>query len=72
MNDAVEKAQKDYKSDIFGFGETFYRQDVKRWYKMKRDWNRIYAEDLTVDLDAKVQIRRLGTLNNSYMKQMKH
>jgi spore germination protein KC len=39
---------------------------------MKRDWNRIYAEDLTVDLDAKVQIRRLGTLNNSYMKQMKH
>ncbi|PVE75324.1 Ger(x)C family spore germination protein [Priestia megaterium] len=72
MNDAVEKAQKNYKSDIFGFGEAFYRQDVKRWYKMKRDWNRIYAEDLTVDLDAKVQIRRLGTLNNSYMKQMKH
>ncbi|WP_372584111.1 Ger(x)C family spore germination C-terminal domain-containing protein [Priestia megaterium] len=72
MNDAVEKAQKTYKSDIFGFGEAFYRQDVKRWYKMKRDWNRIYAEDLTVDLDAKVQIRRLGTLNNSYMKQMKH
>ncbi|ADE68304.1 MULTISPECIES: Ger(x)C family spore germination protein [Priestia] len=72
MNDAVEKAQKTYKSDIFGFGEAFYRQDVKRWYKMKREWNRIYAEDLTVDLDAKVQIRRLGTLNNSYMKQMKH
>lgn len=37
---------------------------------MKNRWDEIFATDLEVNLKVDVQIRRLGTLNNSYMKEM--
>ncbi|TYR80322.1 Ger(x)C family spore germination protein [Priestia megaterium] len=70
MENAIKAARKKYKSDIFGFGEVFYRQDVKQWNKMKDNWDGIFASDLEVELDVKIQIRRLGTLNDSYVEKM--
>nr|WP_277716773.1 Ger(x)C family spore germination C-terminal domain-containing protein [Priestia flexa]WEZ07751.1 Ger(x)C family spore germination C-terminal domain-containing protein [Priestia flexa] len=70
MRRAIKRAQNEYQSDVFGFGEVFYRQNVKDWNKMKNRWDEIFATDLEVNLKVDVQIRRLGTLNNSYMKEM--
>ncbi|MCG2969066.1 Ger(x)C family spore germination C-terminal domain-containing protein, partial [Escherichia coli] len=61
MRRAIKRAQNEYQSDIFGFGEVFYRQNVKDWNKMRNRWDEIFATDLEVNLKVDVQIRRLGT-----------
>ncbi|MDD9265650.1 Ger(x)C family spore germination protein [Paenibacillus sp. GCM10023248] len=63
MNAVIRKA-KENKTDIFAFGEAIEDASPKTWAKIKRDWPDIFAE-LPVEISTEVQIRRLGTTNNS-------
>jgi spore germination protein KC len=63
MEAAVHKAQ-DNKADIFGFGEAIEDANPKYWLKIRKDWDKYFA-DLKVTFNVDVQIRRLGTTNNS-------
>ncbi len=66
----IEKVQEKYKVDIFGFGETMHRSNPKYWKKVKGEWDRIFV-DLPVDVNVDVKIRRLGTVSNSFLEEMK-
>ncbi len=55
----IQKAQKKYQSDIFGFGEVLFRQHAQQFKKAKNEWNRRFA-DAYADIDVKVKIRRTG------------
>ncbi|MDK2918909.1 MAG: spore germination protein [Candidatus Petromonas sp.] len=70
MEKAVKRAQKDFKSDIFGFGEAIHRTDPKAWKELKEDWNKKF-ENLEVNIKVTVKIRRLGTIFNSLQKEIK-
>jgi spore germination protein KC len=67
---AIKKVQKQYKVDIFGFGEVFRRNDPKTWKKLENKWDKQFA-NLPVNVNIDVNIRRLGTVNNSYLEEMK-
>jgi spore germination protein KC len=67
MMAAIRKAQKN-NADIFGFGEAIEDADPKSWTHMKSDWDSYFA-DLDVSIDIDLQIRRLGTINNSLMER---
>lgn len=69
MMDAIRKAQKQYKSDIFGFGDAIHRADPKSWEKWKKDWDRMFA-DVTVTTKVDVKLRRTGKVGNSFIKNM--
>jgi spore germination protein KC len=58
---AIEKTQS-LKSDIFGFGNAFYRKYYKEWLKMEENWPEIFAE-LPVEIDVRATIKRTGMVN---------
>lgn len=56
----VDAAQKEYKSDIFGFGQQVYKKYPKEWNsKYKKNWDQEFAE-LKVNINPKVFVRRIG------------
>lgn len=66
---AVSKAKKLH-TDVFGFGEAIHRADPKYWKTVEKDWNKVF-KDVTVHVVADVKLRRTGTINNSFIKDMK-
>ncbi|WP_243388038.1 Ger(x)C family spore germination protein [Bacillus kexueae] len=66
---AIEKAQKDFQSDIFGFGDVIYRKHPKEWKKLKKNWDETFAS-MPIHVNADFRIRRLGTVGNSFLEEM--
>ncbi len=65
----IRKVQKDFKSDIFGFGEAIHREDPKYWAKVEDHWDEEFAK-LPVRVDVDVKIRRTGTETNSFITEL--
>lgn len=38
----IKKMQTEYKSDILGLGQSFYKEYPKQWEKIKNDWRKIF------------------------------
>ncbi|QXM05082.1 Ger(x)C family spore germination protein [Crassaminicella indica] len=52
----IKKVQKEYDSDIFGFGSIIEREHPKLWKEIKDDWDKIF-KDLKIEVKAEVNIR---------------
>ncbi|NQX71400.1 Ger(x)C family spore germination protein [Paenibacillus alba] len=65
---AVIQKAKQNKADIFGFGEAIEDVAPKTWTLMKSDWGNEFAK-LKVKIDVDIQIRRVGTINNSLIER---
>ncbi len=70
METSINKVQNKFKVDVFGFGEVIHRSDPKAWKKMKKDWDKTFV-DIPVNVKVDIKIRRLGTVNNSFLEEMK-
>ncbi|UNC93842.1 Ger(x)C family spore germination protein [Candidatus Contubernalis alkalaceticus] len=60
----VKKAQKEFKTDIFGFGEVIRREYPKFWREIKDDWNSEFVE-LPVSIAVETKIKQLGQITES-------
>ncbi len=58
---ALDKSQKEFKSDIFGFGDIIHRKYPTEWHKIADRWEEIYPE-IEVSLEVSAKIRRTGML----------
>ncbi|RKN86082.1 Ger(x)C family spore germination protein [Paenibacillus ginsengarvi] len=65
LDKVVDKAQKKYKSDIFGFGEVIQRDEPKAWERLVDDWATIFPH-IQVNFKLDIKIRRTGTQSNSF------
>jgi spore germination protein KC len=70
MEEVITKAKEDFKSDIFGFGETIHRQHPKAWKKLKGNWDETF-QDLEISFNINYKIRRIGTISDSFQKDIK-
>ncbi|MBT2618876.1 MULTISPECIES: Ger(x)C family spore germination protein [unclassified Bacillus (in: firmicutes)] len=70
MGNAIQSVQEQKKVDIFGFGEAIYRAEPKAWEQLKKDWDNEF-QDLSVDVKYDLQIRRVGTVGNSFLEKLK-
>ncbi len=61
----IEKCQKEFKSDIFGFGMRVYDKNVKYWHESKEKWNTEIFPNMTVNIEVDGNIVRNGLLINS-------
>lgn len=63
--DTVSKLQKEFKRDAIGLGEHLRQSHYKAWKKMEGDWEsgEQYFTQCEVEFKAKVNIRRVGTVN---------
>ncbi|MBN2982943.1 MULTISPECIES: Ger(x)C family spore germination protein [Cohnella] len=63
----AEKAQKEYRSDIFEFGKHLYREHYGVWQQIKDDWDS--GENLfsgcTIRVEAKVRLHVVGSIQKA-------
>ncbi|KEQ24543.1 Ger(x)C family spore germination protein [Paenibacillus tyrfis] len=65
----IKKAQQQFKTDIFGFGEVMRRSEPAFWQKEKARWSE-YFQKLTVDVKSDIKLRRSGRVGNSFIREM--
>ncbi|HPD01686.1 MAG TPA: Ger(x)C family spore germination C-terminal domain-containing protein, partial [Acetivibrio sp.] len=66
---ALNKAQKELKTDIFGFGEEIHRKHPKLWKKLKKEWSNKFP-DLPVNITVEVETKQLGGIGKPlFMKE---
>lgn len=70
ITQSVEKSQKRYKSDIFGFGEQIHKKAPDKWNEIKMNWKEMYP-DIKVDINVNIKIRRVGTITNPFHNELK-
>lgn len=69
IEQTIHKVQDEYKTDIFGFGETIYRTYPKVWDEIKEEWREHFAT-LDVQVKVEVDIKQLGTIGNPLKKDI--
>ncbi len=62
---AIEKAQKEFESDIFGFGQAMHRQHPKKWREIKENWDDYFAK-AAVNVSVKSAINRSGEIKQPF------
>ncbi|GED17733.1 Ger(x)C family spore germination protein [Aneurinibacillus migulanus] len=66
---SIRKAKK-LGTDIFGFGEAVHRGAPRYWKKNKKHWDKNFI-DLPVEIKVEAKIRRIGTIGNSFLEDVK-
>lgn len=61
METGIRRVQRRYGTDIYGFGEAFYRKYPKQWRAWSADWEAIFRE-LPIELDIRYRIKLLGKM----------
>ncbi len=64
IKNLVQKVQKDYGCDIFGFGQVVYQKNPKTWAKYKSNWDDMF-KNLKISVNSEFIIRDSGTINNT-------
>lgn len=68
IEQAVQEA-KEYKSDVFGFGEAVRRLDPDAWETLKAEWDDRHFPELQVEVKVDAFVRRSGLRNKSFLSQ---
>ncbi|MGR5976726.1 Ger(x)C family spore germination C-terminal domain-containing protein [Bacillus paranthracis] len=55
----IKKVQKQYGTDIFGFGEAIHRKYPSEWKGLKKNWSKQFRK-VQVSVHTKLTIRRVG------------
>ncbi|MFS0891493.1 Ger(x)C family spore germination protein [Peribacillus frigoritolerans] len=66
---SIKTLQEKYQSDIFGFGEEIHRTDPQAWKRLEGNWGQEFA-NLDVNVTVKAKIRNLGTISESFQKEI--
>jgi spore germination protein KC len=62
---ALDKAQKEFNSDIFGFGAAFYRNLPAIWRELEADWDEHFPH-LPVDIEVKARLLLPGLTQRGF------
>ncbi|WMT43378.1 Ger(x)C family spore germination C-terminal domain-containing protein [Paenibacillus sp. D2_2] len=71
MEASIHTVQQKFGADIFGFGEIIHRSNPRAWKELRHDWDERYFRTLPVNIRVSVNIQRLGTTKDSFLKDMK-
>lgn len=61
VKSALNIAQNDLQSDVFGFGWAIYRKHPQEWMDMKENWDEIFPT-LEVQIDVRAKLQRSGMI----------
>lgn len=62
IKNVIQKVQNDFDSDVFGFGNTVYREMPSLWKEKEKEWNTIF-KDLKVSVNSNIEITNTGLLS---------
>ena len=65
ITEAITKAQKEFESDIFGFGEHMHDQNPREWRDLKGNWDESFSE-AEVNVSVESSVVRSGELKRPF------
>lgn len=69
LESTLDKIQKEFRSDVLGFGTAVYRKYPKEWReKYKENWDEEFPK-INIQVDCKVWIPRVGFVTNSLTRR---
>lgn len=63
----IAKTQQEYRSDIFGFGQSFHQKFPQEWKNSKADWDELFANS-EIEVVVAVKLVRMGKITNPIAK----
>ncbi len=58
---AVDKLQREFKADIFGFNEMAAKKFPQYWSRVEKEWDEKYFPKLEIMVEVDAKVRRMGT-----------
>lgn len=71
INETLNTTQKEYKSDIFGFGNYIYKNNLKKWNVINDKWDEEIFPNITIDVDVDINLSNKGSLEQSLKEVVK-
>ena len=67
---AVQKAQAEFQSDIFGFGVAMHKQHPEKWKEIKEDWDDYFAK-AAINVSVESTVNRSGEIKQPFRLEVK-
>lgn len=55
------ETQKNYKTDVLGFGQYIYQNDYKKWLKVEKEWDEMFSK-MPYKIEVKSKINNTGSI----------
>ncbi len=68
IEDVIEKVQKEYRADVFGFGRIVRKKSLVEWERMKDNWEDILST-AEVTVEVKTEINRIGLVSKTARRE---
>jgi spore germination protein KC len=68
IENPIRKVQREFQSDIFGFGKIAHIQNPSRWSEIKEDWNTLFS-NAEVHVEVESTVKRTGEIRQSFRKE---
>ncbi|MGG3888865.1 Ger(x)C family spore germination protein [Metabacillus fastidiosus] len=66
----INASQQKYKADIIGFGEALQLSNPVYWKKNEKEWSEKFL-DIPIEIETDLKIRRIGTIIDPPLKEIK-
>lgn len=64
----IEKAQKEFGSDIFGFGMSVHAQNPEEWKRIRKQWDQLFPT-VTVSISVESNVYQTGETKDSVLSE---
>ncbi len=61
IRELISKVQREYGTDIFGFGSAIYKADPEYWKKIKPQWDRMFSS-LDIEISSEINLKTTAHL----------
>ena len=68
LNNSINIAQKEYKSDIFGIGNEIYKKNFKKWNSIKDKWDDEIFPNIEFEINTKINLSSKGSFEQTIME----
>lgn len=69
---SISRVQQEYKSDIFGFGMHFHKQNPDEWHKISSKWDDVYFSDAELNVKMESDIAYEGEIREKIGRDAKN
>lgn len=68
VTDSIELVQKEYKSDIFGYGNMIYKNNFKKWNQIKDSWEDEIFPNLEFNIMIDISLSSKGSFEQTILE----
>lgn len=68
LTNSINLAQKEYNSDIFGYGDMIHKMDFKKWKEIKDNWDNQMFSNLEFDISVNISLSSKGSFEQTILE----